>query len=74
MGARGITLAESELRAALRKGLKSKKYPLVPKSCLVQRFPSSNTVMINHHGTRELRAGQVQKALRADEVDLTRGG
>ena len=45
-------LTGSDLRKALRKALKSRKYSLVPKNCLVQRFPSSNTIMINHHGTR----------------------
>jgi hypothetical protein len=42
----------SDFKSALKKGRKSGKYPLLPGSCLVQRFPSSNTVMINHHGTR----------------------
>ncbi|MHC4867362.1 MAG: FAD-dependent oxidoreductase [Planctomycetota bacterium] len=42
----------SDFKSALKKGRKSGKYPLLPGSCLVQRFPSSTTVMINHHGTR----------------------
>lgn len=43
---------ESSFKAALRKARRS-KFPQVPRSCLWQRFPSSNTVMINHTGTRE---------------------
>jgi hypothetical protein len=42
----------SDFKSALKKGRRGGKYPLLPGSCLVQRFPSSNTVMINHHGTR----------------------
>ncbi|MHC4618725.1 MAG: FAD-dependent oxidoreductase [Planctomycetota bacterium] len=44
---------ESNFRAALKQARRSKTYPQVPRSCLFQRFPSSNTVMINHTGTRE---------------------
>ncbi|MHC4666496.1 MAG: FAD-dependent oxidoreductase [Planctomycetota bacterium] len=44
---------ESDFKSALRQARKTKTYPRVPRSCLFQRFPSSNTVMINHTGTRE---------------------
>jgi hypothetical protein len=44
---------ESKFRSALRQAHRSKKYPLLPRSCLLQHFPSANTVMINHTGTRE---------------------
>ncbi len=46
-------VGESEFRAALREARKTKTYSCVPRSCLIQRFPSSNTFMINHAGTRE---------------------
>jgi ribulose 1,5-bisphosphate synthetase/thiazole synthase len=42
----------SDFKSALKNGRRSGKYPLLPGNCLVQRFPSSNTIMINHHGTR----------------------
>jgi hypothetical protein len=45
-------LNQSDFKAAIRAARKNNKYPLLPKNCLVQRFPSSNTVMINHNGTR----------------------
>jgi len=44
---------ESDFRAALKKARSSKTYPQAPRSCLLQHFPLSNTVMINHTGTRE---------------------
>lgn len=42
----------SRVRGALRKAYKSGKYPLIPKICLLQGFPLSNTLNVNHHGTR----------------------
>lgn len=45
-------LKQSDFKAAIRTARKNNKYPLLPKNCLVQPFPSSNTVMINHNGTR----------------------
>lgn len=47
------TAKESDFKSALRQARKTKTYPSVPRSCLFQRFPSSNTIMINHTGTRE---------------------
>jgi ribulose 1,5-bisphosphate synthetase/thiazole synthase len=47
-------LKQSDFKAAIRTARKQNKYPLVPRNCLVQTFPSSNTVMINHNGTRAL--------------------
>ncbi|MHC4636418.1 MAG: FAD-dependent oxidoreductase [Planctomycetota bacterium] len=43
---------ESDFRSAFKKARKAGKYPLLPGSCLLQKFPSSNTLMVNHHGTR----------------------
>ena len=44
--------ASPMIRAALRKAHKSGKYPLIPKSCLLQRFTSEVAFNVNHHGTR----------------------
>jgi succinate dehydrogenase/fumarate reductase flavoprotein subunit len=42
-----------DFKGALRKARKG-PYPLAPRNCLTQGFPSSNAIMINHNGTRDL--------------------
>jgi ribulose 1,5-bisphosphate synthetase/thiazole synthase len=42
--------ARANIRSVAEKA--RQKYPLIPKSWGFKRFPSSNTFMINHHGTQ----------------------
>ena len=42
-----------DFKGALRKARKG-EYPLVPRNCFTQGFPLSNSVMVNHNGTRDL--------------------
>jgi hypothetical protein len=44
---------ESDFKSALGEARNTGKFPLLPRSCLLQHFPSSSIVMINHTGTRE---------------------
>jgi ribulose 1,5-bisphosphate synthetase/thiazole synthase len=44
---------ESDFKTALKKARKTGQYTRLPRSCLLQHFPVTNTVMINHTGTRE---------------------